>query len=119
MDYNHLELKLSKNNEIIFNDIFKLKKLQQDKEKLMIFEYLIGNPNRNIPIDELEEKAVNRKLKKELYDTIRGFGLNKQLREIFFNLNKNEAYFRNPVSKSFLNEYLSENRFKYIPLSMK
>lgn len=111
-----LELSLSSNREVVLNEYFKIKKLQAEKENLLLFDYLLKTPNKTVTLQQILSAIGKQKFTKEIYDILRGFGLNKQMRELFFEYSKDTVKLNNPISKEKMEQFLAENRVKHISL---
>lgn len=74
-------------------------------ENDICFNYLYLNPNRPIPIQELE-KANDKTLKKRLSDIVRDLGFTGKFKTVFFPvIEKNKIMFTNPITKPFAQKH--------------
>lgn len=85
-----------KNYRISINN-FVLSHPNFNNENEIIFSYLYEHPNKRVTKQELEEKALNGKLKKSLNLIVQGLGFNGKIREVFFNVSEKGIIFNNPV----------------------
>lgn len=90
-----------KNREITINN-FLLKKPDFDSENERFFTYVYANANKRIDTKELNASGVV--LKKTLHKVIENLGFTAQLKGVFFDVSKDSVRFKNPVSKSDLND---------------
>lgn len=74
-------------------------------ENDICFNYLYLNPNRPVPIQELE-KANDKALKKRLSDIVRDLGFTGKFKTVFFPvIEKNKIMFTNPITKQFAQKH--------------
>ncbi len=90
-----------KSREITINN-FLLKKPDFDSENERFFTYVYANPNKRIDTKDLKAEGVV--LKKTIHKVIENLGFTTQLKAVFFDVSKSSVRFKNPVSKSDLNE---------------
>ena len=84
------------NREVRVNG-FRISRQNFGSENELAFDYIYRNPNRLIELSEIEE-SVGHPLSKKLREVVRDLGFVRELREIFFDLNKTDIYFHNPVT---------------------
>lgn len=68
-----------------------------------MFEFLFKNPNQAFSRKDIENKT-GIKLSKDFDKIVENLGFKKDLRKIFFEVSKDKILFRNPVSKTQLDE---------------
>ena len=96
------EVKYTPSREILINN-FLLSKVNFNSENDNVFDYIYKNPNRKIPIEELE-KSIGEKLIKSPHKIIENLGFRAELKRVFFNISKNDIFFRNPITQKDLDE---------------
>jgi|GEM_PF-1192914 len=91
------------NREILLNESIRLAKPDFDSENEVVFEFLYKNPNKKITKKDLE-KEVNRAIGKSFHKIVENLGFKGDLKRVFFQVSKSSIFFRNPVTKSILED---------------
>lgn len=96
------QIKYTLAREIILNN-FLLSKVNFNSENDNIFGYIYKNPNKKINIEELKKPAGG-KLTKDLHKIVENLGFKGELKKAFFNISKNDIFFRNPLTQKDLDD---------------
>jgi hypothetical protein len=90
-------------NEIVLNDVLILARPNLNNENAALFEYLMGNPNKNLQKRDIET-ALNLKIGKSFHKIIENLGFKGDLRKAFFKTAETSILFRNPVTDEQLRQ---------------
>lgn len=90
-----------KTREIIINN-FLLANPDFDSENERVFTYIYKSPNKRISLKELQQNTG--KLGKTLHKIVENLGFTGNIRKAFFDVSKTGIRFRNPVTKTDLDE---------------
>jgi len=97
------EVRFTPAREILINN-FLLTRLDFDSENDNVFKYLYEHPNQTISLDDLEERLGGTRLKKSLHKIVENLGFVPEIRKAFFDTSKDSIRFRNPVTRTILEE---------------
>jgi len=90
-----------KTREIIINN-FLLANPDFDSENERVFTYIYKNPNKKISLEELQQNTG--RLGKTLHKIVENLGFTGNFRKAFFDVSKTGIRFRNPITKTDLDE---------------
>jgi len=96
------KIKYTAAREILLNN-FLLSKINFNSENDNVFGYIYRNPNKIINIKELE-KSIGGTITKNLHKIIENLGFKREFKKAFFNISKNDIFFRNPLKQKELDD---------------
>ncbi len=85
--------------EILINQLFLLHKTSFATENDMVFDYLFHHPNENFTKRDLETR-ISTKINKSFHKIVENLGFSGDIKKLFFVVSKDAILFRNPVTKS-------------------
>ncbi|MFC1626849.1 hypothetical protein ACFL1P_01445 [Patescibacteria group bacterium] len=96
------EVKYSERTREIFVNNFLVAKPDFDSENERVFTYLYLHPNKKISLEELQQHTG--KLAKTLHKIVENLGFKNEFKTVFFSVSKQSIQFRNPITKTDLEE---------------
>ena len=105
------EIRYTNAGEILLND-FLFARPDYDGENHRVFEYVFKNPNRDIPLKEIEMRVSGTDIGKSLSKIVDNWGFKGDIRKAFFQVSQSIIKFRNPIyQKDLDNLHITRLRF--------
>lgn len=89
--------------QVMLNGIFQLAKPTLNGTNDLVFNHLYQNPGKSFSKHQLET-AIGQKISKTLHKIVENLGFKGDLAKAFFSVSKNNILFRNPLTRSELND---------------